>query len=41
MKPYNFIAGAPNAGHMYNGYFHPGNMNGCPKCPNSVQEARK
>jgi hypothetical protein len=39
MKPYLVVPGVPAAGHIAsNGFWHPGRIEGCPKCPQ--QEAR-
>lgn len=40
MKPYPYMPGVPAAGHIYNGYWHPGKIDGCPKCP-KPKEASK
>jgi hypothetical protein len=32
-KAYPYMPGVPAAGHIYNGFWHPGRIDGCPKCP--------
>lgn len=41
MSAYPYIPGVPAAGHIYRGYWHPGRVDGCRKCPRPHQDMNR
>jgi hypothetical protein len=41
VRPYEFMPGVPAAGHISGGFWHPGRIDGCPKCPEKAEVWRQ